>query len=284
MLKIVSDTTTGLTMETAAQLGIDLVSQVVNFGSETLRDGIDITNEVFMQRLKMSKEFPKTSQPPVGDFVNVFKKHVDAGHEVLCITVSSLLSGTYNAAEQAKQQLGEAAERVTVVDSKTVAVSEALMVMEALYLSGAGKSVIEIVSVLERWSVGIRLDFVLDTLEYLVKGGRASSLQGILGTLLQMKPVLTIRDGSGRLEALERVRTRSKAHARLREIVDETVSGKSGVRMGVTHVALPVEAEALAQELRQKYQLTECPVIEMPPAVATHTGPGALGAAYYVEG
>jgi len=281
MIKIVSDTTTGLTRERASKMGVDLVSQVVNFGAETLRDGVDITNEIFLQRLKMSKEFPTTSQPPVGDFVDVFKNHLAAGHEVLCITVSSHLSGTYNSAQQAKQQLGS--DNITVVDSKTVAASEALIVMEAVHLAAAGKSMAEIVSVLDRWIAGMKLDFVLDTLEYLVKGGRASSLQGFLGTLLQMKPVLTIRHGTGKIEALERIRTKAKAHARLREIVDEAVSGKSRIHMGVTHVGLLAEAEALAQEFRRKYNLAECPVIEMPPAVAAHAGPGALGATYYVD-
>jgi DegV family protein with EDD domain len=283
MIKIVSDTTTGLSHAAAARYGIDLVSQVVMFGSETLRDGIDISNEVFLQRLKTSKDFPTTSQPPVGDFVQVFQKHLDAGHEVLCITISALLSGTYNSAEQARAQFGEQASRITLVDSKNVANAEALMVLEAARLVKEGKSIPDILPRLDKMVAGTNLDFVLDTLEYLVKGGRASSLQGFFGTLLQMKPVLTIRNGTGRIEALERVRTRTKAHARLRAIVDEAVSGKSKVHLSVTHTGLPSDAEMLAQEFRGKYRLNDCPVIEMPPAVAAHAGPGALGAAYFID-
>src|SRR3990172_6834773 len=98
MIRIVTDTATGLTREMADQYDIDLVPLVVMFGQETLRDGVDITNEVFLQRLAASKDFPTTSQPPVGDFVAAFKKHLDAGHEVLCIALSSRLSGTYNSA------------------------------------------------------------------------------------------------------------------------------------------------------------------------------------------
>jgi len=281
MLKIVSDTTTGLTREEAASYGVDLVSQIVNFGSESLRDGVDITNAVFLQRLKMSKEFPTTSQPSAGDFVAVFKPHLDAGHEILCITVSSGLSGTYSSAMTAKEQLGT--DKITVVDSRTVAGAEALMVLEAVRLARQGKSAAEIAAHLESWVTGIKLDFTLNTLEYLVKGGRASNLQGILGTLLQLKPVLTIRDGTGKIEALERVRTRAKAVARLKEIVDEAVAGQSHLRLAVVHTGLPAEAEALAEEWRAKYALAECPTMEMPPAVAAHAGPGALGAAYYTE-
>ena len=119
MIKLVTDTTAGLTRELAAQHDIDLVSQVVLFGTEAFRDQIDISNEVFLQRLRTSKEFPKTSQPPVGDFVEVFQRHLEAGHEVLCLTVSTHLSGTYNSAMQARAQLG--GDRITVIDSKTVA-------------------------------------------------------------------------------------------------------------------------------------------------------------------
>jgi DegV family protein with EDD domain len=282
MIAIVSDTATGLPKEMADRYGIDLVSQMVMFGTETLRDGIDISNEVFLQRLKMSKTFPTTSQPPAGDFVAAFKKHLDAGHEVLCITISSLLSGTYNSAETAKKELGsDRASRITLVDSKSVAAGSALIVLEAARMVKAGKSIPEILPRLNQLIAGMHLDLTVDTLEYLVKGGRLSGAQGFIGGLLQMKPLLTIKEG--RLVPLERIRTRGKALARLREIVDENVRGKDNPMMSVIHVGIPAEAEALAQELKQKYTLKECLIVDMPPAVAAHAGPGALGIAYYTE-
>jgi len=279
MIQIVSDTTTGLTRELADKYDIDLVPQRVMFGTETLRDGIDITNEVFLQRLKMSKQFPTTSQPPAGDFVEAFKRHLGAGREVLCIAVSSLLSGTYNSAETAKKQLGS--EAITLIDSKHVATAEALIVIEAARMARAGRPMAEIVARMEKMIVGMRLDFVLDTLENLVRGGRATRVQGAVGTLLNIKLLLTIEDG--RIEQLERVRTKAKAVARLREIVDAAVKGKPGALVGVMHTGLHAEAEALSREFRAAYHLDECLVLEAPPAVAAHAGPGALGAAYYVE-
>jgi DegV family protein with EDD domain len=282
MIKIVSDTASGITKDIATRHDIDLIAQVVMFGSETLRDGVNITNEVFMQRLKTEKQFPTTSQPPVGDFVDTFRKHLAAGHEVLCITVSSLLSGTYNSAQTAKTQLGGDAEsRVALVDSKNVATAQALIVLEAARMVKEGKSVAQIVPHLEKMAESTHLDFVLDTLEYLAKGGRIGGAQAFVGTLLNVKPMLTIKHG--RVEPLERVRSKSKAVARLREIVDLSVKGKRNVRLGVVHTGLPAEAEALSQEFRKMYNLNECLVLEMPPAVAAHAGPGALGAAYYVE-
>ncbi len=279
MIKIVSDTTTGLTRELADKYDIDLVPQRVIFGAETLRDGIDISNEVFLQRLKMSKLFPTTSQPPAGDFVEIFKRHLDAGHEVLCITVSSLLSGTYNSAEAAKQQLGS--DRIRLIDSKHIATAEALIVIEAARMARAGRPMAEIVARTEKLITGMRLDFVLDTLENLVRGGRATRIQGAVGALLNIKLLLTIEDG--RIEQLEKVRTKAKAVGRLREIVDAAVKGKPGAMVGVVHTGLHAEAEALAREFRAAYNLDECLVLAAPPAIAAHAGAGALGAAYYAE-
>ncbi len=277
MIKVVTDTATGLTKELAAQYDIELVPLVVMFGSEVLRDGVDITNEGFLRRLAESKEFPTTSQPPVGDFVDVF--NLDAGHEVLCITLSSLLSGTYNSAETARKQLD--GDKITLVDSRTLATAQSMMVIEAARMAKEGKSMSDIVGRLDRMIAGAHLDFVLDTLEYLVKGGRVSGLQGFFGTLLQMKPILTIQDG--RLVPLERIRTRSKAMERMREIVDDVVKGKDKVYIGMAHTGLHAEATSLAGELREKYHVDECLVLDIPPAVAAHAGPGAIAVAYYVD-
>ena len=279
MIKIVTDTATGLTPAMATRHDIELVPLVVMFGTETLRDGVDITNEVFLQRLKMSKDFPTTSQPPVGDYVAAFKKHLQAGDEVLCITLSSQLSGTYNSAETAKQQLG--GDKITLIDCKTLATAQTMIVLEAARMVRDGRSMADIVKRLDQMIAGSHLNFVLDTLEYLVKGGRVSNVAGMLGTLLQTKPILTILDG--RLVPLERIRTRRKAMARMREIVDAAVKGKPGAMVGVSHTGIHAEAEALAREFRDKYHLAECLVLDIPPAVSAHAGPGAIAIGYYVE-
>jgi DegV family protein with EDD domain len=279
MIKIVSDTSTGLTRETAAQYGIELVPQRVMFGTETLRDGVDITNEGFLQRLKTSKVFPTTSQAPVGDYLAAFTPHVDAGDDVLCITLSSALSGTYNSAVTAKQELGS--DRVTVIDSKNAAIGQALIVLEATRMANDCRTLPEILARLDRMVAGTKLDLVLDTMEYLVKGGRVGTAQAFIGTLLQMKPILGVRDG--RVVPLERVRTKSRAVARLRERVDEAVRGKRQVRLMVGHASLFTEALAMAWEFRTAYTLSECLVIDIPPSIAAHAGPGAIGVAYYAE-
>lgn len=279
MVKVVTDTTTGLSKALADKYDITLIPQQVMFGDETLRDGVDISNEVFLQRLKTSAKFPTTSQPPVGDFVEAYKKLLGAGHEVLCITLSAELSGTYNSAEQAKNQVED--ERVTLIDSRNVAGGLAMIALEAARMGQAGKSMDEIVARVRRMIEGVHLEVVLDTLEYLVKGGRVSGAAGFFGGLLQMKPILTI-DG-GKLVPRERIRTKGKAMARLRELIDEVVNGHGKVQMNVNHTGLYEEANSIAQEFRDRYGLDDCPVLDIPPAVAAHAGPGALAVAYFVD-
>lgn len=282
MIKIVTDTTTGLDKKIAAKYDITVIAQQVIFGDETLRDGIDMSNESFLERLETSAVYPTTSQPPVGDFVETFQGILDAGDDVLCITVSGELSGTYNAAQTAKEQLdSDMASRITLIDSRHVAGSFAIMVLEAARMAQAGKSLEEIVAHVTSMIDKVQMDIVLNTLEYLVKGGRVSSAAGFIGKVLQMKPILTVHDG--KIEARERVRTRNKAVARLRAILDDAVNGHSKIQIGVSHTGLPEEAHAMADEFCELYGLDDCLVLDIPPAVAAHTGPGALAVAYYVE-
>ena len=251
----------------------------VNFGIETLRDDIDISPEAFLDRLAASKQFPTTSQPPAGDFLEIYQKLRAAGHDVLCVLLSNKLSGTVMSANAAKQQLHD--EHVHVFDTLNVAVGEAIMVIEAARLAQAGKSVPEIVQRLEFMRDKIHLYFVVNTLEYLAKGGRVGNAQAFIGTVLQMKPILKVENGL--VEGAERIRTTSKAHARLRHIVEEGIGGRSNAQVGVMYTTIKDKAQKLADEIRTAYHLTEVPVYTISPAVSAHTGPGALGVAFYAE-
>jgi DegV family protein with EDD domain len=280
MIKVVAATTAGLSVDEVKSLDIAMISQRVNFGLETLRDGIDISNEVFMQRLVSSKQFPTTSQPPAGEFLQAFKNIRAAGHEALAVLVSNKLSGTVSSASTAKAELGND-PGITVFDTLNVAAGEGLQVLEAARMGQAGASLAEIITKLEAMRDGMHLYFVLDTLEYLAKGGRIGNAQKLIGSMLQMKPILEVRDGQ--VEAAERIRTKSKAQARLREIVDQAVRGKSKVHLAVVYTQIAHEAKQLASELKEKYHLAECQAYHMSPAVGTHAGPGALGVGFYVE-
>jgi DegV family protein with EDD domain len=278
-VKIVGATSIGIPAEVARQLDLTIVPLRVNFGTETLRDSVDISPEAFLDRLAASKQFPTTSQPPAGDFLEVFQKLRAAGHDILCVLLSNKLSGTVMSANAAKEQLHD--EHVHVFDTLNVAVGEAILVTEAARMAQAGKSVAEIVSRLEFMRDKIHLYFVVDTLEYLAKGGRVNNAQAFIGTVLQMKPILKVENGL--VEGAERIRTTSKAHARLRYIVEEGIRGKSNVQVGVMYTTIKDKAQKLADEMRTVYHLPHVPVYTISPAVSAHTGPGALGVAFYAE-
>jgi DegV family protein with EDD domain len=280
MIKIVAVTTAGLLPHEIKEFDITMIPQRVSFGLETLRDGIDISDEVFLQRLASSKQFPTTSQPPAGDFLEVFKKIRGAGHEVLAVLVSNKLSGTVSSANTAKSELDNDAA-ITIFDTLNVAAGEGLMVLQAARMAQAGQSQPEILAKLEHMRDHMHLLFVLDTLEYLAKGGRIGNAQKLIGSMLQMKPILEIKHGA--VEPFERIRTKVKARARLHEVVDHAVRGKSNVQLAVVYTEITFEATQVANELKEKYHLRECNAYHMSPAVGAHAGPSALGIAYYFD-
>ncbi len=278
-VKIVGATSTGISSEVAQDLDITIVPLRVNFGVETLRDSVDISPEAFIDRLVASKQFPTTSQPPAGDFLEVYEKLRAANHDVLCVLLSNKLSGTVMSANTAKEQLRD--EHIQVFDTLNVAVGESLLVIEAARMAQAGKTVPEIVRRLEFMRDKIHLYFVVNTLEYLAKGGRVGNAQAFIGTVLRMKPILKVENGL--VEGAERIRTISKAHARLRHIVEDGIHGKSHVQVAVMYTTIQDIAQNLADEICMAYHLAEVPVYTISPAVSAHTGPGALGVAFYAE-
>ncbi len=278
-VKIVGVTSTGMSAKTAQQIDLTIVPLRVNFGTETLRDSVDISPAAFLDRLVASKQFPTTSQPPAGDFLTVFQDLRAAGHEVLCVLLSNKLSGTVMSANAAKEQLCD--EHVHVFDTLNVAIGEGIMVTKAARMAQAGRSVTEIVQRLEFMRDKTHLYFVVDTLEYLAKGGRVSNAQAFIGTVLRMKPILKVENGL--VEGAERIRTTSKAHARLRTIIEDGIRGKSKVQVAVMYTTIKDKAQKLADDLSAIYHLPEVPVYTISPAVSAHTGPRALGVAFYAE-
>jgi DegV family protein with EDD domain len=278
-VKIVGDTSCGISPELAHQLDLTIVPLRVNFGTETLRDGADISPEAFLDRLANSKQFPTTSQPPAGDFLEIFQKLRATGYDVLCVLLSNKLSGTVMSANTAKQQLHD--DHVHIFDTLNVAAGDAILVMEAARLAQAGQNVTEITQRLEFMRDKVHLYFVVDTLEYLAKGGRVGNAQAFIGSLLQMKPILKVENGL--VEGAERIRTTSKAQARLREIVAAGIAGRSAVQVIVLYTTIKDKAQAMADDLQAHYHLPEVHVHTISPVVAAHVGPRALGVAFYAE-
>ncbi|WP_322798277.1 DegV family protein [Thermoflexus sp.] len=279
MVRIVTDSGAHLPTELFQEYGITVVPLVVNMGGRTYYEGEDLDLETFYQYLRTSPALPTTSQPPVGRFYEVYRQLSEAGDPIVSIHLSSALSGTYATAVAAREMLPEA--EIHVVDTRLISVPQGILVLEAARMARAGATVREILRRLEFMKAHTVFYFILDTLEYLAKGGRVSNIQALVGNLLQLKPILKLHEG--RIEAHERVRTTQRARARLQELIREYAQGRRDLRIGVMHTRLPEVAEEIARALREELRPTEIFIAEAGPAVATHAGPGGLGLACYGE-
>ena len=279
MIKIVTDSGSGITPKIAQQYNILVVPLYVHFGTETFRDGVDIKLSEFLSRLQSSPQLPTTSQPSAGDFLEVYKSLTADGSEVISIHLSAKLSGTVASACAAEEMLPGA--RIHVVDSRFISAPQAMMVVEAARMAAAGQSAEAILARLDQFIAGSHIYFVVDTLEYLQKGGRIGKAAALLGTALQMKPILMLQDGI--VEAKERIRTKSKAVLRLRELAVQETAGLSCRYLGILHAAALEEARQLGDGLVSQLMPAETIMEEVGPVIATHTGPGVVGVAFYAE-
>lgn len=281
MIHIVTDSTASVPLGLVQGHGIHVVPQIVNFGGEILRAGVDLTIEEFYERLTTAEELPTTSQPSAGEFHELFSQLTADGGTVLAIVVSNELSGTYLSAQGAKEMLPDA--DIHVIDSRSVSAPLAFMVVEAARMAAVGADVETIKSRVKQMSAGFQIYFLVDTLEYLRRGGRIGGAAALLGTALKMKPVLSIQDG--RVEPFERVRTKAKAVARLIELVRAGLDAQSDAKkyLAMVHGNVYSEADALHAELVEEFQPHETMLIDLTPAIATHSGPGVLAVAFYQD-
>lgn len=278
MIKIVTDSTAYLPEDIIRKHDIRVVPLYVHFGETAFKEGVELSNRDFYARLKEAPELPTTSQPSAGEFHQVFSELATAGHEILALTISSKLSGTWNSAMAAKDMLPEA--DISVIDSLSTSVGLQLMVETAAGAINEGATREQIVAQIEEIKGKMHLLFVVDTLEYLAKGGRIGNARAFLGTILKVKPILFLQDGA--IEPLEQVRSKRKAQARLLELVEE-YAGDHGaqVNAGIINALAPEEAKDLAQRVVERLGCAEPFVGDLGPAIGTHTGPGVIGIAFH---
>ena len=279
MVKIVTDSNSGITPEMAVSLGIvGNGASYINFGDKSYKDTVELSSAQFYDMLRTLPELPKTSAPSVGDFEEIYSRL--KGEEVVSIHLSRALSGTIQAAETAAGMM-DGDPRVTVIDTRSINVGQSLLILEALEMAKAGRTAAEIKTRIESLVPRMRLNLVLETLENLKRGGRISSTSAFIGSVLQMKPILTVKDG--KVEPLERVRTHSKAIARLKEIALQDLAGQINPKVAFLHTNALTAATAFKKELSAQLGLQyDAMLLEAGPAVATHAGPGAVGLAYIV--
>jgi DegV family protein with EDD domain len=280
MVKIITDTTSGLPAETAKRLNIPVIPQVIIFGTESYLEGIEIDKPTFMQRLKTSRELPTTAAPPPELFVKEFERLVPEGEPILCIHPSSEVSGTVRAATVAARDFPDA--DIRVIDTRFIAGPLASMVTLAAGWAEAGHDADTIEGRLRDLISRCRLYFMVATLEYLAKGGRIGGAAALLGSVLQVKPILTFRDGQ--VNQLERERTHKRAVARLKELVLAQIARDDSGHLSVLHADVPDQGQALADDLGNQLGLSQVPIYDVPPAIVTHAGPGVLGVGFFVRG
>jgi DegV family protein with EDD domain len=278
MVKIITDTTSCLSPEFARQHDIPIIPQVINFGDDSFLEGVNMSIADFMQRLRTSPELPKTAAPPPELFIKEFTRLVPLGEEILCIHPSVEVSGTVRSAQAAAQDFPEA--DIRIIDTRLVASPMATLVQKAAEWAegGLGANVIE--ARLQDLMARGRIYFLVATLEYLAKGGRIGGAAALVGSVLQIKPLLTFRDG--KVDVLEKERTHRRALERLQELVVTQISPENGF-LSVLQAGVPEQGQALASSLKARLDLAEVPVYDMPPAIVTHGGPGILGVGFFVS-
>jgi DegV family protein with EDD domain len=278
MVKIITDTTAGLPDEVAQRYEIPVIPQVIIFGSETYLEGQEIDHATFMDRLQAAKELPKTSAPPPELFSREFERLVPEGEPILCIHPSTELSGTVRSATVAAADFPNA--DIRVIDTRVVGSPLATLVTLAAEKAEAGLDADAIQDHIRDLIPRCRLYFLVDTLEYLAKNGRIGGAAALLGGVLRVKPILTLRDGH--IDQFERTRTRRRATARLKELVLEKMAGGGGDHLSIMHASAADQAQALADDLCAALGLRSVPILDVPPAIVTHAGPGVLAVAFFV--
>ena len=278
MVKIVADTTAGLPREMLKLLGIPLIPQIVVFGEESYRDDTELDTAAFLVKLKASKELPKTAAPAPVLYNPIYAEAKQRGESVIVIAPSAKISGTVRAATVSAQDFPGV--DVRVVDSLTTAGNLASLVLMADAWAKSGLDADAIVSRLNDWIARGRIYFLVNTLEYLQKGGRIGGAKALMGELLQIKPILCLREGQ--VEPFEQQRTKKRAVARLVEIVEEQCPKGPEAHLCVMQADAVEEAEVLAADLRFRMNLASIPIYELPPAIVVHGGPGVLGIGFFV--
>lgn len=279
MTIIVADTTCGLPRDLLKQRGIPSVPQVVIFGDEAYHDDNELDTSTFLQKLKASPTLPKTSAPEPPLYLPIFEQAKKNGESVIVIAPTGKASGTVRSAETAALEFPGV--DIRVVDTQTVSCNLGSLVLVADDMAKAGKSADEIVAKLTDLIPRGRLYFLVDTLEYLAKGGRIGGAKKLLAELLEIKPILQVKNGQ--VETFEQLRTKRRARARLVEVVGETCPGGAESHLCVIQAAAEKEAESLVQELKARVNVAHIPIYELPPAIVVHAGPGALGVGFFVK-
>ena len=280
-VRILADTTAGLPQEFLRAHPIEVVPQVILFGEESLLEEVEISYPEFVRRLKAASELPKTAAPPPGEYIKSFRRELERAKCLLTVCPSADVSGTVRSALTAREEAFPAAD-IRVLDTRTVGGNLATMVQLAVGWAEQGMGPDPILTRLQAMIPRSRTYFMVTTLEYLRRGGRIGGASALVGGALQIKPILTLKDGH--VDVLEKVRTESRALERLKELVERDCPRGPESHLCVMHADDREAAEALALDLGSRLGLATIPIYTLGAAITTHAGPGALGVGFFTAG
>jgi DegV family protein with EDD domain len=273
---IVTDGASSLTPAQGEKYGLHVAPVYVTFGDKTYLSGVNLDASEFYRLLRANKKLPTTAQPLAKDFIDIYTKLVDEVDEIVTVVISHHMSATLQSALMAQEQFK--AVPLHVIDSESVSLGLGMMAIAGARAAAQGQDAQQVLQLLEKIKQSMNVIFTVETLEYLHKGGRIGGATALLGSALSIKPILYIKDG--RIEPLEKTRTRKRAVARLLELVEEKV-GRSETQFAILHCEAEQEAVALGEEIKAKFNCVDLVISEAGPVIGTHAGPGTLGVAFY---
>jgi DegV family protein with EDD domain len=271
---IVTDSTAYLPQDCIKQYNISITPLSVIWGEEVHQDGVDITPVEFYTRLKASKVMPTTSQVTPAVMINTFRSLLEQGYDVLGVFLSSRISGTVQSAIQAREMISGAGNKIAIVDSLATTMAMGWPVLTAARAAQAGENLTECEKIAVQCCANSGVLFVVETLEFLRRGGRVSGAQALAGTMLNIKPLLELQDG--KIESIEKVRTKRKATQRLIELAAERINNRTQVRIAVTHANAEADALSLLETAKKHFDPIETLISPLSPVIGTHAGPGTV--------
>jgi DegV family protein with EDD domain len=276
---VVTDSTAYLPPQLVEMYDIHVVPQVLMLDGKTWRDGVDIDPPAFYELLRSSSSFPTTSQVSRVDFQNLFTELSQEVEGIAAILVSADISGTIDSARAAAEDLPDVA--IEIVDSRGISMKLGFPLLAAAKVAAAGGDLQAVTDAARALIPKTRLYFLVETLEYLHRGGRIGGASKLIGSALNLKPVLEFWDGT--VQSVAKIRTRRKALDKVYDLIEEQLAGKDNVHMAVLDIASPEEAAEFMEQLTARFQPVEMLKVECSPVVGAHAGPGTVGVAFYAE-
>jgi len=279
MIRIVADTTSTISPSEAEKLGVYYLPQIIIFGDQAYRDDHELTSVEFLAKLRASQTLPKTAAPPPILYNPIYEEITKRGDTAIVICPSQKVSGTFRSAADAALEFPEA--DIRIVDTETIGPALGTLVLKALEWANQGMSADIIVNKIEEMGKRARIYFYVDTLEYLHKGGRIGTATALVGSLLQVKPILIFKNGQ--VNPFDKQRTKKKALARIVELVKEECPPKAESYLSILEADSMEDALLLKKEFQDSLRLNSIQIANLPPAIIVHAGPGVVAASFFTD-